>query len=94
MNKSASEIINDLEDRIARLENRTAGSDKATVRRVRKKAQNVIKAVTELREELELTEEFKNPFNDPHLAGLKKGFVKLHTEAFKNIAKILGTYFP
>jgi uncharacterized coiled-coil DUF342 family protein len=84
MRRSAEETIRNLEQRIARLEGKTASSG------VRRAGQKVLKAIDELQDELRKMPSYNS--NDPYYEALRERFEELKYKASKEVQFITGAY--
>lgn len=85
MRRSASETIRNLEQRIARLEGKTASG-------VRRSAENVLKAMKEMEQELEKMPSFRGDVEDSYYADLAESWYMLSMKVEEEIKKIAGAY--
>lgn len=86
MRRSASETIRELEQRIARLEGKTASSG------VRRSADKVLKAMKEMEQELEKMPSFRGDVEDSYYADLAESWYMLSMKVEEEIKKIAGAY--
>ena len=85
MRRSASETIRNLEQRITRLEGKTASG-------VRRSAENVLKAMKEMEQELEKMPSFRGDVEDSYYADLAESWYMLSMKVEEEIKKIAGAY--
>ncbi len=86
MKRSASEIIRNLEQRIARLEGKTASSG------VRRSADKVLKAMKEMEQELEKMPSFRGDVEDRYYADLAERWYMLAMKVEEEVKHIAGAY--
>ena len=86
MRRSASEIIKDLEDRVARLEKQASSSA------IRRSADKVLKAMGEMERELEKMPSFRGDVEDRYYADLAERWYTLSMRVEEEIKHIAGAY--
>ena len=86
MRRSASEIINDLENRVARLEKQASSSA------IRRSADKVLKAMGEMERELEKMPSFRGDVEDSYYADLAERWYTLSMRVEEEIKHISGAY--
>ena len=85
MRRSASETIRNLEQRIARLEGKTASG-------VRRSADKVLKAMKEMEQELEKMPSFRGDVEDRYYADLAERWYMLAMKVKEEVKHIAGAY--